>query len=195
MLHRNNAAVQHQSGGSMIPQVQQVQEFVAGHAAALAGRVQKARRNSLTSARDAVRNSADSIRSLKSPVHTIARSGIKLTSVSQTLSQNLIELQTDIFNAAISDAALRLERASRAASLADLLREQIGLVPATRTRFTADAQRAAKIFREAGREVRAVAAQTFQSIRTPDSGPAPAAKRKARKTAARKSPARKRKAA
>src|SRR5262245_572071 len=118
----------------MIPQVQQVQEFVAARAAALAGRVRKVRRNSVTSARDAVRNSADSIRSLKSPVRTFARSGIKLTSLSQTLSQNLIELQTEIFSAAITDAALRLERASRAANLVDLVRDQIQLVPATRTR-------------------------------------------------------------
>jgi hypothetical protein len=179
----------------MIPQVQQVQEFVAGQATALAGRVRKVRRNSLTSARDAVRNSADSIRSLKSPVRTFARSGIKLTSVSQTLSQNLIELQTDIFSAAITDAALRLERAARAGSLVELVRNQIELVPATRTRITADAQRVARIFREAGREVRAVATQTYQNIRSPAGTSAPAAKRKPRKTGARKSGSRARKAA
>ncbi len=178
----------------MIPQVQQVQEFVAGQAAALAGRVQKVRRSSLSSVRDAARSSADSIRSLKMPVRAFARSGIKLTSVSQALSQNLIELQTNIFSAALADAAQRLERASRAGSLVELVRDQLELVPATRTRLTTDAQRAAQIFRDAGREVRAVAAQTYQGIRTAEGSAAPA-KRKPRKTAQRKSATRARKAA
>ena len=163
--------------------ISQVQEFVTGRAAALAGRVKKVRLPSLTSARDAVRHSADSVRSLKTPIHAVARSGIRLTSVSQAFSQNLIELQTDIFSAAISDAALRLERASRASNIVELFRDQIELLPATRSRLGTDAQRAAEIFREAGREVRAVAAQTYEKI--VDSAAAPA-KRKPRKTAARK---------
>ena len=94
--------------------ISQVQEFVTGRAAALAGRVKKVRLPSLTTARDAVRNSADSVRSLKTPVNAVARSGIRLTSVSQAFSQNLIELQTDMVSAAISDAALRLEQIGRA---------------------------------------------------------------------------------
>ena len=161
--------------------ISQVQEFVTGRAAALAGRVKKVRLPSLTSARDAVRNSADSVRSLKTPVNAVARSGIRLTSVSQAFSQNLIELQTDMVSAAISDAALRLERASRAGNLVELFRDQIELLPATRTRLGTDAQRVAEIFREAGREVRAVATQTYEKI--VDAAPA---KRKPRKTAARK---------
>jgi hypothetical protein len=175
----------------MTPQVQQVQEFVAGQAAVLADRARNVRRNLLSSARDAVRISADSIRSLKSPMRTFARSGIHLTSVSHTFSQNLIELQTDIFSAAITDAARRLERASRAASLAELVRDQIELVPATRARIDSDTQRVAQILRAAGREVRAVATQTYQEIRSPERSAAPAAKRKTRKSTERKSTARK----
>jgi hypothetical protein len=166
--------------------ISQVQEFVTGQAAALAGRVKKVRIPSLTSARDAVRNSADSVRSLKTPINAVARSGIRLTSVSQAFSQNLIELQTDIVSAAISDAALRLERASRASNLVELFRDQIELLPATRTRIGTDAQRAAEIFREAGREVRAVAAHTYEKIVESAHAPAASAKRKPRKTAARK---------
>jgi hypothetical protein len=166
--------------------ISQVQEFVTGRAAALANRVKKVRLPSLTSARDAVRNSADSVRSLKTPIHAVARSGIRLTSVSQAFSQNLIELQSDMFSAAISDAALRLERASRAGNIVELFRGQIELLPATRTRLGTDAQRAADIFREAGREVRAVATQTYGKIVDSAAEAATAAKRKPRKTAARK---------
>ena len=169
--------------------ISQVQEFVTGRAAALAGRVKKVRLPSLTSARDAVRNSADSVRSLKTPVNAVARSGIRLTSVSQAFSQNLIELQTDMVSAAISDAALRLERASRAGNLVELFRDQIELLPATRTRLGTDAQRVAEIFREAGREVRAVATQTYEKIVDSAAAPAATAKRKTRKTVARKTTA------
>jgi hypothetical protein len=178
---------------TMMPQVQ---EFVAERAAAIAGQVRKARRTSVQSARVAARGSAESIKSLKSPVRVVARSGVKLTTVSQAFSQNLIELQTDMVTAAIGDVALRLERAARAESLVDLFRDQLELVPATRVRIVGDAQRAAGLVRGLGREVRGVATQAIERFKDiKDAAPAaPATKRKARKSA-RKTATRTRKAA
>ena len=72
----------------------------------------------------------------------IARSGVKLTAVSQTAVSSLIELQSDMLTSALSDVALRLERASRAENIVDLVRDQIELIPATRARIVEDAQRA-----------------------------------------------------
>jgi len=77
------------------------------------------------------------------PVRTLARSGIKITNVSQTAVASLIELQSDMLTSAISDAALRLERASRADNIVELVREQVEMIPATRDRIVEDAQRAA----------------------------------------------------
>jgi hypothetical protein len=169
-----------------------VQELVAERAAALAGRVAHARRTSLDSARQAARGSASSIKSLKHPVRIVARSGVRLTNVSQTLSQSLIELQTEMVTAALTDVALRLERASRASNIGELLRDQIELVPATRARIVDEAQRAARIFRDAGRNARSVATHAYQSIVEPAEAPAatPTAKRRPRK-AQRKTRARK----
>jgi hypothetical protein len=53
----------------------QVQEFVAERAATIAGKVRKARKNSLASAREAARGSAESIKSLRNPVRVVSRSG------------------------------------------------------------------------------------------------------------------------
>jgi hypothetical protein len=100
---------------------------------------------------------------------------------SQAFSQNLIELQTDMVSAAISDAALRLERASRAGNLVELFRTRSSSFrrPARGSAPTRSAPR--RFSARPAREVRAVAAQTYEKI--VDAAPA---KRKPRKTAARK---------
>jgi len=168
----------------------QVQEFVAERAATIAGKVRKARKNSLASAREAARGSAESIKSLRSPGRVVSRAGIKLTTVSQSLSQNLIELQADVVTSAISELALRLERAANAETIVDLFRDQIELVPATRARITGDAQRAAQILRDAGRDIRSVATHAFERIadrndQSAASKPARRARKSGRKTAGR----------
>ena len=58
--------------------------------------------------------------------------------MSQTAVASLIELQSDMLTSAISDAALRLERASRADGLVDLVRDQFEMIPATRDRIVED---------------------------------------------------------
>jgi hypothetical protein len=144
--------------------INQVQEFVVEQAAALSSQVEKMRKESVETVREAVVGSASSLKSLKSPVRTLARSGIKITTVSQTAVASLIELQSDMLTSAISDAALRLERASRADNLVELVREQVEMIPATRDRIVEDAQRAALIFKHAGRDLRGVATNLYERV-------------------------------
>jgi hypothetical protein len=167
-----------------------VREFMAARAAQLAGRIRGARVGSVASARGVVRSSAATIKHLQSPVHAVGRSGVKLTALTQTLSRNLIELQTEIVSAALTGTARRLEHAASAASLAELVRGQIELLPATRERLVGDAQRTARLFRDASREVRGVAVDTYREIvasgRAPAASPAPKRRAKpARKRAKR----------
>lgn len=143
----------------------QMQEIVNEKTQALAEQVQKLRKESADTVREAVTGSAESLKAMKSPVRQLARSGIKVTAVSQTAVQNLIELQSDMITSALSEAALRLERASRADSVVALFKDQIELLPATRDRIVEDANRAVAIFRDAGREFRAVAAHTYEKVR------------------------------
>ena len=144
--------------------INQMQDFVAEQAAALSSQVEKMRKESVETVREAVVGSASSLKSLKSPVRTLARSGIKITTVSQTAVASLIELQSDMLTSAISDAALRLERASRADNLVELVREQVEMIPATRDRIVEDAQRAALIFKHAGRDLRGVASNLYERV-------------------------------
>jgi len=179
--------------------INQTKDFVAEKTQAINSRVSKLRQESVRSARAAALGSAGSIKSLKAPVRVVARSGVKLSAVSQTAVQELIELQSDMLTAAIAEAALRLERASRADSVVELVRDQFEMIPATRARITSDAERALAILTSAGREVRSVAAHAYERVVDTTDEQAPAqrktrrkAKKVARKTTAR---ARARKAA
>jgi phasin family protein len=177
--------------------ISQIQEFVSERTAAVADKVQKAFQEPIAAVREAASGSAGRVKSLKQPVRVVARSGIRLTSVSQATMQSLIELQSEAIQSAIGDAALRLERASRAASLVDLIRAQVELLPATRERMGEDARRAAEIVRSASRDFGAIATQTFERVAqsNDDETPAKAAKRTTRrpagKTAAKAKRARK----
>lgn len=142
----------------------QMQDFVAEQTAVLQDQVEKIRKESVETVREAVVGSAVNLKALKSPVRTIARSTVKVTSVSQTAVASLIELQSDMLTAAISDAALRLERASRADNVIELVREQVEMLPATRARIVEDAQRAVMIVKHAGRDLRGVATHLYERV-------------------------------
>ena len=141
-----------------------MQEYVAERGELLFGQVRKIRETSVESVREAFTGSAETLKALKSPVRTIARSGVKLTTVSQTTVQNLIELQSDVVTAALNDVALRLERATRAENIVEFVREQIELTPATRARVVEDANRAVAIFKTAGKEFRNVAVHAVEML-------------------------------
>lgn len=147
--------------------ISQMQDFVAEQTSALGSQVQKFRKESVESVREVAVDSAEGLKALKSPVRTLARSGIKVTAVSQTAVASLIELQSDMVTSAITDAAHRLERASRADGLIDLVRDQIQMFPSTRERMVEDAQRAAEIFKHAGRDLRGVAVNLYERVVEP----------------------------
>jgi len=175
--------------------ISQMQEFVAEKAQALNGQVARIRHESVKSARVAVQGSAESLKALKNPVRVVARSGVKLSNVSQTAVQELIELQSDSLTAAITEFALRLERAARAATVIELIRDQVEMLPATRARMAGDAGRIVQIVTSAGREMRDVATQTYERV-TDTAEPAPArGRRRKPKKATRRVATRSRKAA
>jgi len=147
--------------------ISQMQEFVVEQTSNLTDQVQKIRKGSVETVREAAVGSAEGLKALKSPVRQLARSSVKLTSVSQAAVAGLIDLQSDMVTSAITDAALRLERASRASSIIDLVREQYELIPATRERIVEDAQRAVQIFKHAGRDFRGVATNLYDKVVEP----------------------------
>jgi hypothetical protein len=175
----------------------QMQEIVSEKTQALAEQVQKMRKESAESVREAVTGSAESLKALKSPVRLFARSGIKVTTVSQTAVQSLIELQSEMITSALTDMAVRLERAARAEGIIDLVKDQVDMLPATRARIVDDATRAVSIFKHAGRELRTVATHTYEKVVETAEEEVPEVKvaRRKVKRAVRKTTARARKAA
>ena len=142
--------------------IEQIQEFVTDKASALTNQVEKIRKDSVETVREAVAGGADNLKALKSPVRVVARSGVKVTTVSQTAVASLIELQSDVLTSALTDVAVRLERAAKADSIVELVREQIELGQATRGRIVEDAQRAVAIIQVAGRDLKGVATHAYE---------------------------------
>jgi len=176
----------------------QIQDFMTEQTNSLVEQAQKFRKDPVESARGVATGSAVSLKSLKSPVRVIARSGVKLTTISQNALQGLIELQSEIVTSALTDAANRLERAARADNVIDLMQEQAEALRATRDRIVDEAARAFAIFKDAGRDAGKVATQTYAKVVETAGEETPVAKaapvRKARR-AARKTSVRARKAA
>ncbi len=160
----------------------QIQDYVSDNTSAIVDHMAKLRQESADNVREVFSSSADSLKSLKSPVRTIARSGIKLTNVAQSTTQSLIELQSDVITATITDAARRLERASRAANIVDLVQTQVDMFPATRTRIVEDAQRVVDIFKTTGKDLRGVASYTYDRIIKPVEDELPTVKVTKKKT-------------
>jgi phasin family protein len=173
--------------------ITEMQEFVSEQTQALAEQARKFREDPVASARAAAETSADAIKSLKSPIHAFARSGVKLTTVSENAVVNLIELQSQVITSAMTDAARRLERAARAENIMDLVRDQAEMLVATRDRVVDETKRAVEIFTTAGSEVRDVGTHLFGQVFEPAGKEQP--KARAKTTRARKTKRAARKAA
>jgi len=114
------------------------------------------RASRLAAARKAAVQSAVRIRSLNGRIRKLARSGVRLTAISHDAAQNLIELQGEIINSALTDAAAQIERIANTGSFRDLARDQADVLQATRQRIANDLSRVMTILRQAAGEARKV---------------------------------------
>jgi hypothetical protein len=133
-------------------------------------------------ARSAAIKSAGQIKSLKDPVRALSQSGVRLTAISQSTAQSLIELQAEIVDAALSNAASQLERAAQTESVMALARDQADVLRAARERIVADLNQAVAIFKEASSGVRDVATHAYGNFKEPTARKTPARKKAVRKT-------------
>lgn len=133
-------------------------EFLEEQTKGLAELAENLRKSRVAAARKAAMESAVRIKSLNERVRTLARSGVRLTSISQGAAQSLIELQADIVTAALSDAAAQMERVAYTENVRDLARVQGEVLQATRQRIVEDITRTMEILKSAAGDVRKVAA-------------------------------------
>lgn len=173
--------------------VNKIKDFVKEQREILAEQAGKLRTDPVKAARAASMKSAERIKALKDPIRAVSRSGVKLTAISQSTAERLIQLQEQLVTSALTDAATQLERAARADNVVELVRDQADVLRATRDRIVSDITEAVTILKDAGGDVRKVATHAYESVTGKAEAVAPKAKvaRRKVKRAVRKAPARK----
>ena len=161
--------------------VSKARQFVNERSQELAERARRLRAAPVEIARSTALRSAGQIQSLKEPALALSRSGVRLTAISQSTAQSLIELQAEIVDSVLSNAAAQLERAAQSESVMDLARDQADVLRATRQRIIEDLNKAVAIFRDAGGNVRGMAAQAYGGAAGKTTAGKPAAKKAVRK--------------
>jgi phasin family protein len=142
----------------------EIKDLLSDNAKALRGQAERFREDPVESTREALVGAAERVRSLNEPVRAFADSGVKLVGISQTAVRSLIELQTNVVTATLTDTATRLQRTARAENLLEVVRGQSELLKASGTRVVDDAKRAAEIVTEAGHDVRKVGSELYSKV-------------------------------
>jgi hypothetical protein len=159
-----------------------INEFIDEQRKGLAELLENLSKSRVAAARNAARQSAARIKELNGRVRSLARSGVRLTAVSQGAAQGLIELHADIVNTALTEAAAQIERMAYTESVRDLARMQAEVLQAARERIVDDIARAMTILKDAAGDARKAVERTPPASRAAPKKKAPA-RRKAAATA------------
>lgn len=159
----------------------ELNEFLDEQTKGLRDMAANLRKTRVDAARKAAIESAARIKALNSRVRGLARSGVRLTSISHGTVQSLIELQSEIVTTALGDAATQLERIAHTGNVRELAREQAEVLQATRERIVHDVARAMRILRQAARDARKVAEHEAEPVVAKAKGKIRKAKRTVRK--------------
>ena len=181
-----------------------IAEFLEEQTKGLSELLQNLTSSRVAAARQAARDSAARIKALNGRIRALAHSGVRLTAVSQTAAQDIIELQAEIVTSALTEAAAKIERLAYTESVRDLARLQSEVIADARQRIVDDLGRAVTILKDASGAARKAmapaepakpAAKRKAAAGKAKAARKPVAKAKARaKKPARKAPARRRKA-
>ena len=137
--------------------IAELNEFLEEQTTGLAELARRLRQSRAAVARKAAAASAARVKTLNGRVRNLARSGVRLTSISQATAQSLIELQAEIVTDALTDAAEQMQRIVFTSNVRDLAREQAGVLQAAQQRIVNDIARAVTILKGAAGDVRKVA--------------------------------------
>jgi phasin family protein len=164
----------------------QMQDYMNEQMQAFAGQAQRLAADPLTTVREGIAHSASGIKSLRQPVSAAARSGVQLSAVTHETAQQLIELQSRMMTAALTESAEGIERASETKDFTAFVSAQADVLRQSAERLVSDANRALEIFTTAGRSVQTVAAEAYERVAKPAvrSAPHAAKPRRSRKTKA-----------
>ena len=153
----------------------QVQDYMNEQIQTFAGQAQRFGADPLAAAREGVAHSVSGLKSLRQPVRAAARSGVKLSALTHETAQELIQLQSHMVTATLTEMAESLERAAQARDFAALVSAQADSLRQSAERFVNDANRALEILTTAGRGVQTVAVEAYEKVAKPAEQPAPQA--------------------
>jgi len=156
-----------------------INDFIEEQRKGLAELLANLGKSRVAAARNAARQSAARIKELNGRVRALARSGVRLTAVSQGAAQDLIELHADIVNSALTEAAAQIERMAYTESVRDLARLQADVLQAARQRIVDDMARAVTILKDAAGSARKAVAKSEAPAKSAPKKKAPA-RRKAK---------------
>ena len=142
-----------------------INEFIEEQRKGLAELLENLSKSRVAAARNAARQSAARIKELNGRVRALARSGVRLTAVSQNAAQGLIELHAEIVNTALTEAAAQIERLAYTESVRDLARLQADVLQAARERIVDDIARAVTILKDAAGDARKAVAPAAPAAR------------------------------
>ena len=150
-----------------------INEFIEEQRKGLAELFENLSKSQVAAARNAARQSAARIKELNGRVRALARSGVRLTAVSQNAAQGLIELHAEIVNTALTEAAAQIERLAYTESVRDLARLQAEVLQAARQRIVDDIARAVTILKDAAGDARMAVAPAAPAARKAPARKAP----------------------
>jgi hypothetical protein len=167
-----------------------INEFIEEQKKGLAEMVENLSKSRVAAARNAARESAARMKSLNARIRELARSGVRLTVVSQGAAQGFIELQEEIVNSALTDAAKQIERMAYTENVRELARMQGEVLQAARQRIVDDIARTVTMLKTAAGDVRKAVARPEPAAPAAPRRKKAAARGKAKVAARRKSAAR-----
>ena len=138
-------------------------------------------------ARQGVKQAAEVISATRTPVKTLAQAGQRLNALTHDYVEQLLAEQARVVEGLIDRGVDRLQRLARADSARSLVREQSELGSDGRKLLARDAGKLWKIVASTGREIGALASDTYaELIHGTPTVTAPVARRKPAKKAASK---------
>jgi phasin family protein len=153
----------------------QVQDYMNEQIQTFAGQAERFGADPLAAVREGMAHSVSGLKSLRQPVRAAARSGVKLSALTHETAQELIQLQSHMVTATLTEIAESLERAAQAKDFATLVSAQADALRQSAERFVNDANRAVEIFTTAGRGVQTVAVEAYEKVARPAEQAAPQA--------------------
>ena len=119
----------------------------------------------LSTIREATIDTAELIRSGKSPIRKFADTCLKLNRITSKSVDKLVRNQVHFVEGTLDDGARRLKMAARAHNVRDLVGDQIATLPATRERTLGSARKTIDIIKLTGTDFRGVVTEVIGDIR------------------------------